>query len=171
MARTNPALAKLENDITVQGDMLAQMQDQNRDKTAEYETAKRHQEEVSRRIESWRLEDRDEDMRTEEMRRRNREAQGRLRDMQKERFLREQECGKMKSRLDDVEARGRQMAQVAEENKATLQVRCAALIMPAHCFFWCGQALLCRPACRSGWVTRWTTSTTCRRRPTASRPT
>lgn len=119
-ARSNPALAKLQEDIQMQQHMLRTMEDKVHKKQAEHESARRHEEEVTHRIEAWKLEDRDEDLQVEEMRRSNRELQNKFRHVEKEKFLRDQELQKMRVRLNDVEQRGRQMQQVAEDNRNTL---------------------------------------------------
>ena len=118
----NPAVVKLQQDIQTRRHELQTTLSAVQQKEAEFERARLHEEDVQRNIDLHRMEDSEDDERIDEIRRRNRELQGKLRKLQKDLFVKEQETRRGEARLKEVEERGRRLKQVEEESLRTLQM-------------------------------------------------
>lgn len=119
---SNPAVVSMQQDIERQRQELQMVQEAVRQKESEFERAQRREEDLQRNLELYNVEDRADEMRVDELRGRNRDLQAKLRKLQKDLFVREQEARRGEARLQEVQARGQRLKQQEEESLKTLQL-------------------------------------------------
>lgn len=118
----NPALVSMQQDIDRQRAELQMVLDAVRQKEAEFGRARQREEDLQRNLELYNLEDRADEKRIDELRGRNRDLLTKLRKLQKDLLMREQETRRGDARLQEVQARGLRLKQQEEEAMKTLQL-------------------------------------------------
>jgi len=117
----NPALLQMQQDIDRQRAELQMVLEAVRQKQAEFQRASQHVMDLERKMELYNLEDRADEKRIDELRGRNRELLSKLRKLQKDLLLREQESRRGEARLQEVQARHLRLKQQEEAAAKTLQ--------------------------------------------------
>ena len=117
----NAAIQQMQRDIDGQRAELQAVLESVRQKEGEFERASQRVEDLKRKMELYNLEDSADEKRVEELRGRNRELLTKLRKLQKELLLREQETRRGDARLQEVQARHARLRQQEEEALRTLQ--------------------------------------------------
>ncbi len=117
----NAAIQQMQRDIDNQRAELQAVLDAVRQKESEFDRANQRVEDLKRKMELYNLEDRADEQRVEELRGRNRELLTKLRKLQKELLMREQEARRGEARLEEVQARHARLKQQEAEAMRTLQ--------------------------------------------------